>query len=76
VINVLALAVLAVITHRLGLFCVYCLITFLGLKLYSRTKRLAVAVFNNFCRPELKSQALVFLASIRQEIAYESDQRD
>lgn len=76
VINVLVLVVLAVMAHRLGLFCIYCLITFLGLKTYSRTKRLAVALVNNFCRPELKSQALVFRASIRREIAYESGQRD
>jgi hypothetical protein len=67
----LALALVAVLTGTAVWFCVYAVVTFTGLKLYYRVKKLVVAVMNGFRHRRQGPRMLAFHRLVLEELPRE-----
>jgi len=68
---ILTLVSIAVTTGTLIWFCAYAVITFAGLKLYYRVKKLGVAVANGIRQPALRPRMLAFHELVLTELPRE-----
>lgn len=65
---VVGVLVVALVTGKLLWFGLYVLVTVLGVKLYYRVKKLAVAVHNGLRHPGIRAQALSFRQTVLEHI--------